>query len=126
MFITSHAHVAVRAFNEMINAFFDIILRPVQRRPGLFGECVAYFGMVEVQDRGTLHLHLLIWIKGNPNPQVLRDRMQVNKTFCDKVLQWLEETIHCKLPGQTEVLSRTNIVQPVLDEGELDPRELDP
>jgi len=33
---------------------------------GLFGEASAYFGMVETQGRGTLHMHILIWLEGCP------------------------------------------------------------
>ncbi|KAF1790774.1 Helitron helicase-like domain [Phytophthora cactorum] len=35
---------------------------------GLFGTVQTYFGMVETQGRGTLHIHFLIWLKACPPP----------------------------------------------------------
>ncbi|KAG6960170.1 hypothetical protein JG687_00008373 [Phytophthora cactorum] len=34
--------------------------------PSLFGDVKAYFVMVETQGRGTLHIHLLIWLNNCP------------------------------------------------------------
>ena len=31
---------------------------------GILGHVSAYFGTVESQGRGTLHLHLLLWLDG--------------------------------------------------------------
>ena len=38
----------------------------VHSEMGVLGEVSAYFGTVESQGRGTLHLHLLIWLKNTP------------------------------------------------------------
>ncbi|EGO05025.1 hypothetical protein SERLA73DRAFT_149306 [Serpula lacrymans var. lacrymans S7.3] len=38
---------------------------------GILGGIQTYYSMVEAQGRGTLHYHMLIWLKGNPNPQKL-------------------------------------------------------
>ena len=35
---------------------------------GILGHLKCYYGMVECQCRGTLHVHLLIWLKGYPSP----------------------------------------------------------
>jgi hypothetical protein len=70
-FIASHPHVAARVFDKTVSVFLDIVVCPKSKQRGLFGDCTAYFGMVEAQGRGTLHLHVLLWIKGNPNPQAL-------------------------------------------------------
>lgn len=75
--------------------------------------------------RGTLHLHILLWIKGNPSPQALRDRMQMDETFHARVIRWLEQTIQCELPGQTEVLPESDLVRAMVNKGELDPQLLD-
>jgi len=31
---------------------------------GIFGKLQSYFGMVETQNRGTLHIHMLLWLHG--------------------------------------------------------------
>jgi len=34
---------------------------------GLLGHLKAYFGVVEAQGQGTLHLHMLLWLEDTPN-----------------------------------------------------------
>ena len=63
---------AQRYFDRMIEIFFQDVLGfdKTSRRPlkegGVFGYCDGYYGMVETQGRGTLHMHALIWIRGSP------------------------------------------------------------
>lgn len=125
VFIATHPHVAAMAFHEMITAFLDVVVRPKRDRVGLFGNCIAHYGMVEAQGRGTLHVHMLLWIKGSPNPQALRDRMQGDETYKLEIVCWLEDTIRCELPGQTRVVHDSEVVRPALAPGELDPRLMD-
>ena len=33
-------------------------------RSGIFGKLAAYFGVVENQTRGSLHLHIILWLLG--------------------------------------------------------------
>lgn len=66
-------------FHTMIASFVSIILRHGRREPGLFGTCTAFYGTVEAQARGTLHCHMLIWIKHHPSPQTMRDLMISNE-----------------------------------------------
>ena len=35
----------------------------------------AYWGAVEAQGRGTLHIHMLLWVRGTPDMDVFRKRM---------------------------------------------------
>ena len=46
-----------------------------QDHTGLYGKTSGYYGTVEQQGRLTLHLHLLLWIKGALSPQDIRDRL---------------------------------------------------
>jgi hypothetical protein len=57
--------------------------------------------MVEAQGRGTLHCHMLIWLKGNPSPQDLRDRMSSDHVYRDAIISWIESTVLCHSPGMT-------------------------
>lgn len=74
VFIAEHPDAAAKAFDIQIRTFLDVVVRYRKSGGGLFGTCEAYYGMVEVQGRGTLHCHLLLWLRGNPSPQVLRDK----------------------------------------------------
>ncbi|KZV80501.1 hypothetical protein EXIGLDRAFT_630073, partial [Exidia glandulosa HHB12029] len=72
---------AARFFHEMVQLFIDIILGMKFDGRGIFGKTEAYYGMVEAQGRGSLHIHMLVWISGNLPPQALRDRMQSDDAF---------------------------------------------
>ncbi|KZV66483.1 hypothetical protein PENSPDRAFT_701175, partial [Peniophora sp. CONT] len=89
----------------MVRGFLETIVRFGDSRPGLFGRCKAYYGTVEAQGRGTLHLHMVLWLEGNPNPQRLRDRMLSDPRFRGRVFEWLEDIIRCELPG-TEAIHK--------------------
>ncbi|KAF7796800.1 hypothetical protein EIP86_007984 [Pleurotus ostreatoroseus] len=65
---------SAKFFDFMVKLFVKHILRPDSTRGGLFGPTEAYYGTVEQQGRTTLHLHLLLWIKGSCSPQQIRDR----------------------------------------------------
>lgn len=102
--VAQHPAAAAIFFDIMIKAFRDYILRYGREDPGVFGTCDAYFGTVEAQGRGTLHCHMLVWIKGNPNPQALRDRIAEDSSFKDAMFGWLESIIKCELPGMEPML----------------------
>lgn len=60
---------------------------------GIFGNLNAYYGMVESQSRGTLHIHMLLWIKGQPNPDVLFDSLNNDKLFRERVFHYLHQIV---------------------------------
>ena len=124
VFVARNPGPAAQFFDAMIKAFLDIIVRHGKEGGGLFGECETFYGMVEAQGRGTLHCHLLLWIKGNPSPQELRDRLTGEDGFRLRMFDWIESIIKCELPGMTEILEepRGPIPRPPLPKDMMDPR----
>ena len=57
----------------MILAFIKQVLRVDADHPGIYGDTSLYYGNVEQQCHLTLHLHMLLWIKGALTPQEIRD-----------------------------------------------------
>ncbi|KAF9465627.1 hypothetical protein BDZ94DRAFT_1288743 [Collybia nuda] len=58
---------------------------------GIFGDTSAYYGTVEQQGRLTLHLHLLLWIKGCLSPDEIKRRiMDPESDFQRQLVQYLE------------------------------------
>jgi hypothetical protein len=57
---------------------------------GVLGDISNYFGVVESNGRGLLHLHTLIWIRGNLGFPHLRDRIRAENDFATRVIQYLE------------------------------------
>ncbi|KAJ7197490.1 hypothetical protein C8J57DRAFT_1105686, partial [Mycena rebaudengoi] len=61
--------------------------------PGLYGETDAYYGTVEQQGRLTLHMHMLVWIRGALSPQEIRDRISASDSdFQKSLIDYLEST----------------------------------
>ncbi|KAJ7697001.1 hypothetical protein B0H17DRAFT_928751, partial [Mycena rosella] len=59
--------------------------------PGIYGETDAYYGTVEQQGRLTLHMHMLIWIKGALSPQEIREKMlAADGEFQKEMIAYLE------------------------------------
>ncbi|KZO92228.1 hypothetical protein CALVIDRAFT_487901, partial [Calocera viscosa TUFC12733] len=94
---------AARSFHQTMQRFIEIILR-YGRGEGLFGTCSGVYGMVEAQGRGTLHCHMLIWLRGHLNPQAMRNRMTDDLEWRHRMFEWLERHIHCELPGTMGVV----------------------
>ncbi|CAF1328681.1 unnamed protein product [Rotaria sp. Silwood1] len=69
--------------------------RPIQINfllGGVLGPAKAYFGTVESQGRGSLHLHLLIWLNHEYTPAQLKENIQ-NQDFRENLLKYLEDII---------------------------------
>ena len=62
-----------RFFDFMVCTFLEDVLGIcADKQEGFYGHTSSYYGMVEQQGRLTLHLHMLLWIVGNMNPEDLR------------------------------------------------------
>ncbi|PCH40663.1 hypothetical protein WOLCODRAFT_168087 [Wolfiporia cocos MD-104 SS10] len=59
----------------IITTLFQVEVMEYQVRSGvgIFGRVSAYFGTVESQNRGTLHLHMLLWLLGVPTWETMRE-----------------------------------------------------
>ena len=96
-------------------AFFNFIFRTtletllgirktthqVQSEMGIFGIVNGYFGVVEAQGRGSLHIHLLIWLKNAPNADEMLELL-TQKNFRDQIASFVEHNICTHLDGFDE------------------------
>ena len=67
-------------------------------RMGILGQVSAYFGTVESQGRGTLHLHLLAWLEDAPNADQMAELLKA-ENFCTKVTSYIQANLCAYLPG---------------------------
>ena len=75
----------------MCEMFIKHILGVGSNHSGFYGDTNAYYGVVEQQGRLTLHMHMLLWLKGCLTPQEIRDRiLNPNSNFQVKLVQYLE------------------------------------
>ena len=80
-----------RFFHFMVETFITDVLGLEGSHRGFYGNTSGYYGTVEQQGRLTLHLHMLLWIKGSLNPQDMREKiLKSDSTWQKKLIDWLE------------------------------------
>lgn len=82
-----------RFFHHTCTAVLDGLLRSKPSEFGILGDVSNYFGVVETNGRGMLHLHALIWVRGNLDFMHLRDRIWIDDNFARCMLLYLEKII---------------------------------
>ncbi|CAF4778660.1 unnamed protein product [Rotaria sp. Silwood1] len=85
--IASHPVATAKFFHLLITNILDTMIVG-----GVLGRIKAYFGTVENQGRGSLHLHLLIWLDHDFKPSDLKEKIQ-NADFREKLKAYLEDII---------------------------------
>lgn len=85
--IASHPVAAARFFHLLITNILDTMIVG-----GVLGPTKAYFGTVESQGRGSLHLHLLIWLNHDMKPADLKEKIQ-DADFRENLKAYLEDII---------------------------------
>lgn len=80
-----------RFFDYMSRMFLKHFVGVGSTTRGMYGDASAYYGTVEQQGRLTLHLHLLLWIKGALAPEEVRDMIKIGQDgFETSLLEYLE------------------------------------
>ncbi|KAJ6553470.1 hypothetical protein DFH09DRAFT_924886, partial [Mycena vulgaris] len=70
---------------------------------GVFGRVKHYYGVIEAQNRGSLHLHILIWLEGESalSLKLIHERALADEAFKKQLFVWLESIIKHDLPSDT-------------------------
>lgn len=84
-------------FDEICKAIFDHLLAAGSSESGLFGPMSIYFGTVETNGRGMLHLHCLVWLKGMTNLSNFRQKMPSDPDYLSQLIQFLDHIIKASL-----------------------------
>ena len=67
---------------------------------GMLGRVTAYYGCVEAQGRGTLHCHMLIWLKGALNCDQIRERvLKGDDHFQMDMINFIDDCISNEIPS---------------------------
>jgi len=78
-------------FDFMVNLFIKHVLGVNSDHSGLYGDTSGYYGTVKQQGHLTLHLHMLIWIKGSLSPdEVKRHLSDPTSDFKQCLIEYLE------------------------------------
>ncbi|THH14530.1 hypothetical protein EW146_g5811 [Bondarzewia mesenterica] len=119
--IANDPYAASKFFHFLINTVFESLFRitvsgggRIEAEKGVLGKVAAYFGTVESQGRGSLHLHLLIWLEGAPSSRKMQDLLRF-ESFRQRVTNFIAANIRafapgvgskseiCNLPNETEI-----------------------
>ena len=85
--IASHPVATAKYFHCLIKSILKCLVLG-----GVLGPAQAYFGTVENQGRGSLHLHLLVWLRHDFTPAQLKEKIQ-DEDFRQNLLRYLEDII---------------------------------
>ncbi|KIK18418.1 hypothetical protein PISMIDRAFT_109548 [Pisolithus microcarpus 441] len=102
--IAGDPYAAAKFFHFMIKTIvetlFGVHVTPhqVYQRKGIFGFVSAYFGVVESQGRGSLHLHILLWLNNVPTMQEM-ESLLTQTDFRDRAPTFIKANIRAYLPG---------------------------
>jgi hypothetical protein len=80
----------------------------VKSGTGIFGRVTAYFGVIESQGRGSLHLHMLVWLKNSP-PSDEMENLLKQEGFRHRVTDFIKSNLRAYLPGLESAESIKNI-----------------
>ena len=83
---------AAQFFNIVIDAFTTYLLGYNQTDGGIFGQIAGYFGCIEEQGTGTLHIHMLVWLHGFVSRSKLESKFN-DDDFKKNLLNYLESII---------------------------------
>lgn len=90
---TSNPIAVAEFFYYVCKAIFDGLLASNTGYVGILGDVSNYYGVVETNGRGMLHLHALVWVRGNLGFKTLRKRVLEDATFAASIISYLEKII---------------------------------
>lgn len=97
-------------FNTLIDTVINYLFGwSNENHNGIFGKISGYYGMVETQNRGTLHIHMLIWLEGSPDAQTMFDKLSSDSDFQDKMIKYVTSIIHTGSELQPVNLNEDNL-----------------
>lgn len=81
---------SARFFHREIELFFEHLV--AQGNEGVFGKVSCYFGCVETNERGALHLHGLLWLEANIElPNLFNDLSKDGDgAYANQVCQYID------------------------------------
>ena len=101
--IVRHPYATAQFFHFIIKTIMETLFgvtsnsSTISWKMGVMGKLSAYFRTVDLQGRGALHLHLLLYFCRFPSSQRMQTLLQ-QSIFCEKVVHFY------KLPGQNKFI----------------------
>jgi hypothetical protein len=100
-FIALNPVAGAEFFHFSIQLLINILLGTGRLNgAGVFGKVRVYYGVVEAQGRGSLHIHILIWLDYRLSPLEIKKHME-DPEFKEKAFRWYEDVISHDIPEGT-------------------------
>ncbi len=84
-----------RFFETTCHSIFQHFLAAGSKDGGLFGLISTYFGKVETNSQGMLHLHCLVWFHGSFYITELCKQLQVDSKYTTCIVEFIDCIIRC-------------------------------
>ena len=107
-FVASHPAAAAQFLHHVISSFlscdlgFDSSTSSSTAEGGVFGYVRSYFGAVEEQGRGSLHVHMFIFLRGFPDYSLLQEKL-ASPDYQQRLSRFLNDIVCQQVPGQNYV-----------------------
>lgn len=105
---TENPVAATKAFFFMMKLFFEVLLGikvnslgHLKREMGIFGITESYIGSIEAQGRGTLHVHLLVWLHGSTTAEEMQALLK-DEDFRRRMELFITKNIRSHVDGLDE------------------------
>ncbi|KIN95492.1 hypothetical protein M404DRAFT_165673, partial [Pisolithus tinctorius Marx 270] len=105
--IAANPYAAARYFHFIIHTVLETLFgiqntgNKVHSQVGVLGRVAGYFGVVEAQGRGTLHVHMLLWLANTLNANKMQALLQ-QESFRDTIRNYIHANIRTHLDDLTE------------------------
>lgn len=105
--IAQDPYASAKYFHFMISTILETLLRikkipngRIERHRGIFGVIKGYVGTVEAQGRGTLHLHMLVWLEDAPTSEEMQQYLK-KEEFRAHIKKFIGNTIKADIENKT-------------------------
>ena len=93
---------AAKFFHTLVEVWLRDILgttgKSKRNNVGVLGRVSGYFGTVETQGRGSLHLHMMVWVHGSKNIDEMVTKLQDDASFSIRLKDYLSSVISEQFP----------------------------
>ncbi len=89
-------HFIIKCILEILFGITKKSSGRIDRKEGIFGKVQSYIGTVEAQGRGTLHLHMLLWLKDAPSAMEMKTALK-SMEFRKKVVAFIKTSIRASI-----------------------------
>lgn len=102
--IAADPYAAAKFFHFMVRTILEVLFGievtsfQVHSCMGVLGEVACYYGMVEVQNRATLHWHLLVGLKHAPTADEILELLK-QEAFRARVAAYIQKNLRAYVPG---------------------------